>query len=81
MVVLVDVEEKVPNGLVELFGRVEVVAIENFLFGQLPEPFDEVEIGGVWGKKAAFYGELLCQGDGSFAVLISGIVQDYGDGT
>lgn len=46
-----DVKEKGANGMVEPLGGLEVISIEDFLFGKLPKALDEVEVWGVWGQE------------------------------
>ena len=77
---LLDLVKKISDGLVETFGRVEIPTVEDFLFDKLPEPFDDIEIGGVRREKKQGDVEATGKGNDSATVLIACVVEDQRDG-
>ena len=54
--------------------------VKALLFDEFPQPFDQIEIRRIGGKKQQFDAELLCDLTNQSTSLIFGIVHNDGDG-
>lgn len=71
--------EEMPEGIMELGGRIKVLSGKDMTSCMFPEPFDYVEVRGIWRKEneadTKFRGLVLY----CLTMLIPGIVEHYGD--
>lgn len=55
-----DTGKKGSDGFLELLKRGVVFRVEHFVLGELPEPLDEVQIGGIRRQEEQLDSEGLC---------------------
>jgi len=60
-------------------GRI-VLSIKGLLLDEFPGPFDEVEVGGIWGGETGRDPRFFGTAKDKVAVLIPGIIEDDMDG-
>lgn len=78
MIDVVDLKE-IPQGIMELGGRIEILSRKNMLSGILPEPFNNIEVRGIWRQEYEVDSQL-----GRFilyrlAMLVTCVVKDDRD--
>ena len=76
----VDVFEEGFNGLVKLFWLIVIFCIQELLFSKLPQPLNDVEVGGVRRQEQQVNAQLLCCFYDGRTMLIAGVVQNDFDG-
>lgn len=50
MIDVVNLKE-MPQGIMEIGGRIEILSRKNMLSGILPEPFNNIEVRGIWRQE------------------------------
>jgi hypothetical protein len=73
--------KEINDGGLKGFGVWEVVGGTDLGLDKLPQPFDEVQVWGIWGQE--YEGNIQSSGciDDQLAMLVSGVVQDDVNGS
>ncbi len=74
VMVLIDVLKKVIDSLMELFGSIVVLCVQDLFLCKLPKPFYDIKVGGVRGQKKQMHTNGFGKGCYQKAMLVPGIV-------